>query len=198
MSESSAKSVSEKRRTPIEDGVDDMPRRWLISDAFCLSSALTVSPLVLRVFEFMLGVLPCSEHDSVIVDEGAVRYQSSIRNNINQTKSEKTIMTKPTFHSPMILIGLEGIRKRLLSDPILISSIRSTDILSGKRAYLSSIFDDKGKLYIWGGDTGSNVTDRAMNIFNTRSELFLLSSVQKSFYLLMPNFVLLAVFRKYY
>ncbi|KAG9298515.1 hypothetical protein G9A89_016512 [Geosiphon pyriformis] len=37
----------------------------------------------------------------VIVDKGAVHYQSAIRKNVNQTKSEKIKMIKPMFHSPM-------------------------------------------------------------------------------------------------
>ncbi|CAG8480899.1 10508_t:CDS:2 [Ambispora gerdemannii] len=52
------------------------------------------------------------------------------------------------------------------SYPISISPVTFRGTLPSVRATLSSIFDDKGKLYIWGGKTLS-ATDQAMYIFDT-------------------------------
>ncbi|CAG8566954.1 5846_t:CDS:2 [Ambispora gerdemannii] len=52
------------------------------------------------------------------------------------------------------------------SYPISISSVKSGGALPSRCAFVSSIFDDKGKLYIWGGNTG-DTTDQAMYIFDT-------------------------------
>ncbi|CAG8537542.1 8671_t:CDS:2, partial [Ambispora gerdemannii] len=48
-----------------------------------------------------------------------------------------------------------------------ISSVISEGITPSERCDLSSIFDDKGKLYIWGGYTRGAISDQAMHIFDT-------------------------------
>ncbi|CAG8535185.1 1838_t:CDS:2, partial [Ambispora leptoticha] len=57
------------------------------------------------------------------------------------------------------------------SYPFSISPVRAGSISPGPRSNHNSIFDDKGKLYIWGGKTvaknGSYINDQTMYIFDT-------------------------------
>ncbi|CAG8433675.1 11259_t:CDS:2, partial [Ambispora gerdemannii] len=55
----------------------------------------------------------------------------------------------------------------ITSHPILISKLPITsEGTPGARCFFTSVFDDKGKLYIWGGETRAT-TDKAMYIFDT-------------------------------
>ncbi|CAG8553159.1 3346_t:CDS:2, partial [Ambispora gerdemannii] len=61
---------------------------------------------------------------------------------------------------------------------ISISPVISRGISPGARYFASSIFDDKGKLYIWGGHTPA-ATDQAMYIFDTHDSMW--SRISPSF-----------------
>ncbi|KAG9293426.1 hypothetical protein G9A89_009150 [Geosiphon pyriformis] len=81
-------------RAYVMDLLFDGVYRMLMIGEFRLPEGYTSWGTILGCYQILNTI-------KVIVDKGAVHYQSAIRKNVNQTKSEKIKMIKPMFHSPM-------------------------------------------------------------------------------------------------